>query len=431
MLKVIFALLFVVFAMNTGKAQSVYSMRLEGTINPATAAYIDRSIKKASENEATCLIIHLNTPGGLLKSTRQIVSSILAAPVPVVVYVSPGGAHAGSAGVFITMAAHIAAMAPGTNIGAAHPVNMGGGTDSVMNDKSTNDAAAFIRSIAAKRNRNVEWAEEAVRKSVSIAEEEALEKKVIDLIADNERQLLARIDGRAVSTAAGEKTISSQGAEVVNVPMTTLEKFLNILSDPNIAYVLMMLGFYGLLFELYSPGAVFPGVLGGISLILAFYALHVMPLNYTGLAFIIFGIILLLLEIKVVSYGLLTIGGVTSIFLGSFFLLETDSYFQILKISLNIIIATTIFSALFFLFIGWMGLRAQRTKPASGIEGLVGLPGSTLTPLNPTGLVHVHGETWNAESLSGSLEKGRKVVVRKINGLKLFVEPVDDVTLTI
>jgi membrane-bound serine protease (ClpP class) len=411
--------------------QTVSSIRVEASINPATASFIKRSIERAAANKSECLIIHLNTPGGLLKSTRQIVSDIFGAPVPVVIYVSPSGSHAASAGVFVTMAAHVAVMAPGTNIGAAHPVSMGGGMDTIMNEKSTNDAVAFIRSIAGKRKRNISWAEEAVRKSVSITEREALDKGIIDTIAADEVELLQILHGRAVTMSSGERTMRTADASVTAIPMTAVEKFLNMISDPNIAYLLMMLGFYGLLFELYSPGAIFPGVLGGISLILAFYALHTMPLNYAGLAFILFGIVLLLLEIKVTSYGMLAIGGVVSLFLGSFFLLDQDSSFEMLKISMNIIVAVTIVSALFFLFIGWMGLRAQKSKPVSGKEGLIGYTGTTLSVLDPQGLVQVHGETWAAESLSQTIDKNKKVIVRSMSGLKLFVEPQDEDNLTL
>jgi len=417
-------------AWSPGIAQTVFSIRVEASINPATASFIRRAINKADASKSECLIIHLNTPGGLLKSTRQIVSDILSAPIPVVVFVSPSGSHAASAGVFITMAAHFAAMAPGTNIGAAHPVAMSGGMDTIMSEKSTNDAVAFIRSIAEKRKRNIAWAEQTVRKSVSITENEALNNDIIDTIAANEASLLQMLHGREITLDARKKILDTQNASVNNTTMTLLEKFLNTISDPNIAYLLMMLGFYGLLFEMYSPGAIFPGVLGGISLILAFYALHTMPLNYAGLALIIFGIVLLLLEIKVTSYGMLAIGGVICIFLGSIFLLDQDSTFEMLRISMNIIIAVTIVSAAFFLFIGWMGLRAQKTKSVTGSEGLIGITGIALSNLNPTGLVLVHGETWNAESLSESIEKNKKIVVKNISGLKLFVEPIDEVTLT-
>jgi membrane-bound serine protease (ClpP class) len=423
---------FIVFCLfiSFSEAQTVVSIYINGSINPASASFINKSITKAKNQNAECLIIHLNTPGGALQSTRQIVTDILESPVPVIVFVFPGGAHAGSAGVFVTMAAHIAVMAPGTNIGAAHPVSLQQAMDTIMNDKATNDAAAFIRTIAEKRKRNTEWPEEAVRKSVSITETEALQKNIIDLIATNDADLLNKIDGKEVNTIAGVKKLHSQNADVVILQMTTLQKFLNILSDPNIAYILMMLGFYGLMFELYSPGAIFPGIVGGICLILAFYAMQTLPVNYAGLAMIIFGIILLLLEIKVASHGMLAIGGIVSLLLGSFFLLDNDSAMQFVTISRSLIVTTTAVSAIFFLFMAWMGLRAQRARPASGKEGLIGLSGLTLTVLDPSGMIRVHGEVWNAETQAGPIDKDKKIIVRGISGLKLFVVPLDEAILT-
>jgi membrane-bound serine protease (ClpP class) len=404
------------------KAQKVLSIKINGSINPASAEFIHKSIDKAVEQKAECLLIHLNTPGGLLASTRIIVSDILDSKVPVVVYVSPGGSHAGSAGVFVTMAANIAAMAPGTNIGAAHPVSSGGAMDTIMSEKVTNDAAAFIRTIAEKRNRNLEWAEESVRKSVAITEIEALRKKVIDLIAMDEQDLLNKIDGREIAVTGGKKILETKNARVERIEMEWVEKFLNMLSDPNIAYVLMMLGFYGLLFELYSPGAIFPGVIGGICLILAFYAMQTLPVNYAGVALIIFGIILFLLEIKITSHGMLAIGGVISLLIGSFMLFRTNSIMAFMRISWSVIITTTGITALFFLFVVAMALRAQRAKAVTGTEGLVGEVGETLGRLDPSGTIRVHGEVWNAESVSGSVEEGKKVRVTGIQNLKLFVE---------
>lgn len=403
-------------------AQKVISLTVDGTINPASAAFIKGGIDQAKEAKAECIIIHLNTPGGLLKSTRVIVGDILQSSVPVVVYVSPGGAHAGSAGVFITMAAHVAAMAPSTNIGAAHPVSTQGSMDSTMNDKTTNDAAAFIRTIAEKRNRNLGWAEEAVRKSVSITEQEALEKNVIDLIAQSDEDLLKQINGRVVSLNTGTKTLQTANADLVQVEMTFVEKFLNTISDPNIAYILMMLGFYGLLFELYSPGVIAPGVIGGICLILAFYSMHTLPLNYAGLALIIFAVVLFVLEIKIISHGILGIGGVISFALGSMMLIRTDSALEILRISRSVIFTTTILTALFFLFLITMAIKAQKAKPVSGKEGIIGETGEALARLEPLGMVRVHGELWKAESVSGNIEEGQMIRVTGINNLTLSVE---------
>ena len=407
------------------QAQTVVSLKIDGSINPASADFIRSGIEKASSENAECLIIHLNTPGGLLKSTRVIVSDILASPVPVIVYVSPSGSHAGSAGVFITLAAHIAAMAPGTNIGAAHPVAMQSQMDSTMNEKATNDAAAFIRTIAEKRHRNMEWAENAVRKSFSYSEIEALKDSAIDLIAKNEKELLSMIDGREIGLDTGSKILHTANAIVKEQKMNIWEKMLDIISDPNIAYILFLLGLYGLLFELYNPGAILPGIVGVIALVLALYSMHTLPINYAGLALIVFAVILFILEIKIVSHGLLAIGGVISLFLGSMMLLKSSSSLEMVKISRSVIIAATILSALFFLFIVGFGLRAQKRKIVTGMEGLIGDIGEVTMALTPSGMVMVQGELWSAESPGETIEKGEKVIITKIENLKLFVEKIN------
>lgn len=399
-------------------------MKVDGTINPVAADFIHRGIEKTRNENAECLIILLNTPGGLLKSTRVIVSDILESPVPVVVFVSPGGAHAGSAGVFITLAAHIAAMAPGTNIGAAHPVYMQGERDTIMNEKATNDAAAFIRSIAEKRKRNLQWAEEAVRKSLSITDNEALDKKVIDLVAPNVQELLNQIDGKNIDVSSGTKTLHTRDAHIETLEMETSEKILDTLSDPNIAYILLLLGLYGILFELYNPGAILPGIVGVICLILAFYSMHTLPINYAGVALIIFAVILFLLEIKIVSHGALAIGGIISLLLGSIMLVRTDSSLEFVRISWSTIISSVVVTTLFFLFVLGLGLKAQRLKPVTGIEGMVGEVGESLETLNPAGTVLVHGEIWNAESIAEKINQGEKVRVVEVKSLKLRVEPV-------
>jgi membrane-bound serine protease (ClpP class) len=403
-------------------SEKVLLIRLDGTINPASAAYLERGIAQAREMNAACVIIELNTPGGLLKSTRVIVTAILESNVPVVVYVAPPGAQSGSAGVFITLAAHVAAMAPGTNIGAAHPVNLQGGMDSVMSEKTTNDAAAFIRSIAEKRNRNLTWAEDAVRKSQSITETEALNKNVIDLVAKNVEDLLIQLNGRQVSLPTGTVELRTAGARVEAIEMGWTERLLDILSDPNIAYILLMLGMYGLLFELYNPGSIFPGVVGVISLILAFYSLHTLPVNYAGLALIVFGVVLFLLEVKIISHGLLTIGGIISLFLGSIMLIRTPSMFEVVELSLTVIIASVVVTTLFFTLLLTLGIRAQRLKPTTGSEGLVGEIGEATSDLAPAGTVRVHGELWKAESVAGNLTRGEKVRVVSVQNLILRVE---------
>jgi len=403
-------------------AQRVFTARIDGTINPAAAEFLHRSIEKAAEAEAECIIVHLNTPGGLLKSTRVIVTDFLSAKIPIVVYVSPAGSQAASAGVFITLAGHIAAMAPGTNIGAAHPVSLQGPQDSIMNEKATNDAAAFIRTIAENRKRNLAWAEEAVRKSISITETEALKDNVIDLIAKDLNDLLAQIDGRSVETVEGTVTLKTRGAEITVLEMGWSEKILDILSDPNIAYILFMLGIYGLMFELYNPGSILPGVVGVISLILAFYSLHTLPINYAGLALIIFSIILFIAEIKVPSYGLLTVGGIVSFILGSLMLIRSESGLEFIEISSSVIITTAVLTIIFFLLILGFGIKALRRKPTTGSEGIVGETGLATTLLNPAGKVRVHGEIWDATSVSGKLPKSTPITVVAIEGFVLKVE---------
>jgi membrane-bound serine protease (ClpP class) len=405
--------------------QTVHVITLDATINPATADFIHKSIDKAAEEGAECLVIRLNTPGGLLKSTRMIVSDLLTARLPVVVYVAPSGAQAASAGTFIALAAHVAAMAPGTNIGAAHPVGMQGGEkDSIMNEKATNDAAAFIRTISEKRHRNIHWAEEAVRKSISITETEALKDSVIDLVAPTVQALLDSIDGIKVTVGDHEQTLKTAGAAIVEMEMDWKHKLLDVLSDPNIAYIFFLLGVYGLLFELYNPGSVLPGVVGAISLILAFYSLHTLPVNYAGLALIIVGIILFVLELKITSYGLLTVGGVVSLVLGSIMLINSDSALEFVSISWSVIIPSVIFTVLFFTFAIGMGIRAQRRKPVTGIEGLVGEKGVTLGVLAPNGQVRIHGEIWNATTSGSPIEKGTSVEVVRAEGLLLIVQKI-------
>jgi len=406
-------------------------IKIDGTINPAATDYIHDGIKRANEENAECLIIQLNTPGGLLKSTRLIVSDILTSNVPVVIFVYPSGALAASAGVFITLAANISVMAPGTNIGAAHPVMMTeGGTSNqkdsldIMMDKATNDAAAFIRTIAEKRNRNIDWAEKAVRQSLSLTETEAVKENVIDFIARDMESLLNQLDGRITETANGSKTIHTKNADVRITEMSFSQKILDIISDPNLAYILLMLGFYGLLFELYNPGSILPGIVGVISLVLAFYSLHSLPINYAGLALIIFAIILFIAEIKIVSHGLLTAGGILSLLIGSLMLINTTVTFEFVQISLSVIITVTILTALFFIFALGKGIAAQRRKPTTGSEGLIGEVGVALSKIIPgaVGQIMLHGEIWEAESVEEEINNNDNVRVIERSDLLLKVE---------
>lgn len=411
----------------TLRSQEVLSIKVEGGINQVSASFIRNAIQKAHTEKAQCLLIELNTPGGLLTSTRTIVSDILASPVPVVVYVSPAGAHAGSAGVFLTLAAHIAAMAPGTNIGAAHPVMLMGKPDSLMNIKVTNDAAAFIRSIAEKRKRNLLWAEDAVRNSVAITENQALKENVIDLIATNKQDLLNRIDGRTVTLAQGNAQLHTRDARVKHLEMNFSEKILNLISDPNVAYILMLIGILGILVEFFTPGAILPGVVGVICLILAFYAMQTLPVNDAGLALIIFAVVLFILEIQIISHGVLAIGGIVSLTFGSVLLFRSSSSLDMIGVSTTAIVITVVIVAAFFMIvIGW-GLRAQRLKPATGTDILIGRLGESLDELRPVGQVEINGEVWSAVSVSGPIKQGEKVRIIAVNGLTLSVEIINNV----
>lgn len=406
---------------------------IDGAINPVVTDYIQEGINRAEEANAECLIVQLNTPGGLLKSTRIIVSSFFSSKVPVVVYVYPSGSQAASAGVFITLAANIAVMSPGTNIGAAHPVMMSEGGDAnrkdsldIMMEKATNDAAAFMRSIAEKRNRNIDWAEKSVRQSVSLTETEALKENVINFIAKNRDSLLAQIDGAEVETSAGKKTIHTKDAAIHVTEMSAIQKFLDIISDPNFAYILMMLGIYGLLFELYNPGSILPGIVGVISLILAFYSFHSLPVNVAGFALIIFAVILFIAEIKIVSHGLLAAGGIISFLIGSLMLINTNVPFAFIQISLSVIITVTVLTALFFIFALGKGIAAQRLKPTTGSEGLVNETGTALSNFlaGSSGQIMLHGEIWNAKSLDEEINEGEEVAVIGRKDLMVIVRKV-------
>ncbi len=390
----------------------------EGVINPVMSEFISGSIDDAEEEKAELLVIRLDTPGGLDTSMRSIVKKIISSDIPVAVYVAPSGARAASAGVFITLAAHIAAMAPGTNIGAAHPVGVGGKMDETLAEKAVNDAAAYIRSLAEKRNRNAAWAEKAVRESVSVTAEEALKLKVIDIVSPDITALLAGVNGREIETPSGKYTVKTEGVAVRYKDMSFRDKVLNIISNPNVAYLLMLIGFYGIFFELTNPGVIFPGVIGAISLILAFYSFQTLPVNYAGLMLMILGIILFILEIKVASYGLLTVGGLVSLLIGSIMLF--DSPLPFLKVSLNVILPAVILTTLFFSLTIFLVVRAYRRKPVTGVEGLTGLEGEARTDIHGDGRVFVHGELWSAWS-DEPVKAGERVVVEKVDNLKLKV----------
>jgi len=421
---ILFASLFLFLEGFAQVPKNVTLLTVDDAIQPACVDYIQTGILAATKSKSECLVIKLNTPGGLLKSTRVIVSDFLESEIPVVVFVSPSGSQAASAGVFITLASHIAVMAPGTNIGAAHPVSLMGQQDSIMMEKSTNDAAAFIRTISEKRKRNVQWAEDAVRKSLSITETEALAENVIDFIAKDMSELLTLIDGMEVETKVGIKRLNTSNAEIIPIEMTLSQKLLSILSDPNLAYILLMFGIYGLFFELYNPGAIFPGVIGGICLIFAFYSMHSLPVNYAGLALILFAVILFVLEIKIISHGILTIGGIISLSLGSLMLIDKESFLEAMHISIELIVLIVMLTAAFFLFAISLGIKAQRNKVTTGSQGLIGVKGESLSTINPMGKIKVHGEIWDAESVEGNINAGVAIVVVGIENLLLKVKQV-------
>ena len=407
------------------QGNNIVVLTADCAVHPALDDYIRTGIETAEEIEAECLILQLNTPGGLLSSTRSIVQEFLQSKIPIVVYVYPGGSQAASAGVFITLAANIAVMAPGTNIGAAHPVALQGAQDSIMMEKVTNDASAFIRSISERRKRNIKWSEDAVRKSLSITEKEALELNVIDFIAKDINELITYINGKEVETSEGIKKIETSEIQLIYLDMSFSQKFLSIISDPNIAYILLMLGIYGLFFELYSPGAIFPGVVGAICTILAFYSMNTLPINYAGLALILLSVVLFILEIKIISHGLLTIGGVVSLLLGSLMLIDPESILETVEISMELIIFIIILTTLFFLVVITFGIKAQKRKPVTGIEGLIGEKGIAITDLHPEGEIKVHGEYWNAQCVDIDIVEGDEIEVIEINNLKLTVRKID------
>ena len=391
---------------------------IDGPIGPISARIIAQAIASSVEDSAEALVIELNTPGGLDESMRLITKAILNSEVPVIVYVSPAGSRAASAGVFITLSAHIAAMSPGTNIGAAHPVSIGGQMDSTMAEKVVNDASAYIRSIANKRGRNEKWAEESVRKSVSITENEALKLKVIDLVVNDVRELLDSCDGRKVSLPSGEKELNTKDIEVRKVEISLRDRILEVISNPTIAYILLTLGMWGLFFELSNPGSIFPGIVGGICLILAFFALQTLPINYAGLLLMILALILFILEVKIVSYGALTIGGIISMVLGSLLLFESPLPYM--RASLTVIIMVVAATTLFFIVAVGLALRARKRKVTTGGRGLMGEVGVARTALKPEGDVFIHGEIWKAEA-DQPIKKGEKVVVTGVEHLTLKV----------
>ncbi len=414
------------FVLHVFAGTEVHRIIINGVINPIAKEYIENAIIEAEKANAQLLIIELDTPGGLMESMHNIMKDIQNATVPVAVYVSPSGSRAGSAGVYITYAAHIAAMAPSTNIGSAHPV-FGGGenkmdstTTDIMMDKVTNDAVAKIKAAAERHGRNAEWAEKAVRESANITEQEALKMNVIDYIVPSADSLLAVLDGKTIKLDNGtEKILHTKNATIITTEMTWRQKLFDTILNPQVAAVLMMIGMAGIMLELYNPGTIVPGVAGSISLILAWYALDVLPINYAGLFLIAVAMIMFLLEIKVPSYGILTIGGVLSLSIGLVMLV--DSPIPELQISWQVITSIVVLTTLFFVFALGFALKAQQAKPTTGREGLIGEKGVVTKKLNPEGSVRVHGEIWTARA-DETVKKGSPVEVVEYNGENLTIK---------
>lgn len=421
---ILISILYILSLNITYASNEILYASIDEGIGSFTAEYISTLVDEAEDGNYEALIITLNTPGGLLDATRDIVSTFLESRVPIIVYVAPGGARAGSAGVFITLSANIAAMAPGTNIGAAHPVGVGGesgDSSDVMTQKVTNDAAALIRSIAKKRKKNQDYAELTVRQSLSYSETEALDSNLIDLIAKNRNALLKAIHGMQVETTNGLKTLNTKNAKIIVRDKDWKEELLSFLSDPNIAYIFILLTMYGIMIELYNPGAIFPGVIGVMSAILAGFSLQMLPVNYAGLALMIVGIVLFILEVKIVSFGMLTIGGLIAFVLGSIMLIDSPGDFM--QIGFEIILAATLLTAGLFIGIVMLAVKSQKKKVASGISTLVDKEAVVINEITPEkmGQVKVSGEIWRAKS-SSSHQKKDRVIVKSVDGLTLEVE---------
>jgi membrane-bound serine protease (ClpP class) len=404
-------------------APRVYVAVVDDAITPVTAQYLEEAIRAAEKARADALIVQLDTPGGLVSSMREIVKDVLASAVPVVVYVGPSGARAGSAGVFITIAAHVAAMAPGTNIGAASPVGMGGAEiDETTRKKVTNDAAAYIEGLARQRGRNAEWAIKAVREAASIPAEEAAKLNVVDLVAANVPELLDKAHGRKVQLVSGPATLTTRGATVERLEMRWNLRVLAVLASPTLAYLLFLAGLAGIAIEFYNPGAILPGVVGAIALILAMLAFQALPINWAGLLLILLGCGLLIAEVKVTS-GILAVGGVVALALGSIILFDWGAP-EFLRLSLAVIVPTVAAVSLVLLVLVGAAVRAQARPALGGVRGLIGEVGEARSRLAPEGTVFVHGEYWTARA-PGPVEPGERVRVTGLDGMVLQVEPAE------
>jgi membrane-bound serine protease (ClpP class) len=418
------AMLWFSFSAAAAGSEKVCFITVEGPISPTTAGYVSRAVDETASQGGQCLIIQLNTPGGLLDSMQRIVQKLLASPVPTVVYVAPTGATAASAGCFITLAADVAAMAPATTIGAAHPVALGGiggnedtKSDSTMTKKLENFAASYIQAIAAKRSRNVEWAESAVRESSSITAEKARDLKVIEIIAMDRNDLLRQLDGRVVNS----KSVKTASAQIVEIKMSAAEQIFQTAWRPEVMYILLLIAIYGIIGELNTPGAILPGVVGGIALLLALYMAAILPVNITGLLLIGLAIGLFIIDVFAPTHGVLTVGGIVAFLIGSLMLFNRQD--PVFRLSLRFIIPGVILTAVFFVAIIGSGLRAQRLPVKVGTETMIGKTVRALTPIDLTGgKIFLEGEYWNATS-DTPVEKGQLVQINAVEGLTLKVQP--------
>jgi membrane-bound serine protease (ClpP class) len=421
----VIALLLMVWPANTFGSDGIIVVKIEGAINPVVAEFVVNEIRSANTSSEELIVIRMDTPGGLDTSMRKIIKAIQNSEIPVASFVSPSGSRAASAGTFITIASHIAAMEPGTNIGAAHPINLmaggAGGQAKIMEEKVVNDASAYIRSLAEQRGRNAHWAELSVRKSVSISSEEAKRLNIIDLVVANLDSLVLALDKREVKFGENIVTLNTAKKNIIFKEMNNRQRILDIISNPNVVYVLMMLGLVGLYLELSNPGLILPGVIGSVSLILALYGMQTLPINYAGLLLVVLGAVLLIAEVNVMSYGLLSISGAISMFLGSIMLIDSDD--PAMQISRVILYLTLGMTFLFSIGSIYLAKKSHQLRTTTGMEGLLGEIGVVKETLNPEGRVLVHGEIWNAES-DTIISSGENVSVKSVKGLKIKVQKV-------
>lgn len=400
------------------RSGAVRVIKIDGTINPASAAYIIRALEEANREKDELLLLELDTPGGLVDATQDIIKAMLASKVPVAVYVAPEGAMASSAGTFITVAAQIAAMAPTTHIGSATPISGEGGKD--LERKVTHAMSSYMKTLAERRGRNAQWAVKAVQEGISATEQEALKLKVIDIVSPSRQALLKSIDGRTVSVAGGKVTLKTEGAPVKTMPMTSQERLMDFLANPNVIGILILIAMYGIIGEISNPGTILPGVAGGIALILVFFSANLLPLNITALLLVIFAVILFIIDTQVASHGVLSAGGALSLGLGLFLLVDSSD--PVFRTSVAFVLMAVIVTSAFFIVAVGAGLRAQRRKVVTGHEGLVGRVVEARTDISPVGRVFLDGAWWTVQSRGDAIRAGDLVIVREVQGLRLFVE---------